>query len=103
MKHSDQDPMLQRKSSTPHYQTFNTPPPRSRGKPPSNSSISSQGEQNGHDNEHHHSPLPKKQMAILAIISLSEQTALNSISPYLPDMASTFPEVNPGQVGVYVG
>lgn len=95
--------MLRRKSSTPHYQTFNTPPPRSRGKPPSNSSISSQGEQNDHDHEHHHSPLPKKQMAILAIISLSEQTALNSISPYLPDMASTFPEVNPGQVGVYVG
>jgi MFS family permease len=47
--------------------------------------------------------LPKKQIAILAIISLSEQTALNSISPYLPDMASTFPEVNPSQVGVYVG
>lgn len=39
----------------------------------------------------------------MAVISLSEQTALNSISPYLPDMASTFPEVNPGQVGVYVG
>lgn len=49
------------------------------------------------------SPLPKKQMAILAVIALCEQTALNSISPYLPDMASTFPEVNPGQVGVYVG
>ena len=42
-------------------------------------------------------------MAILAIIALCEQTALNSISPYLPEMASTFPEVNPGQVGVYVG
>lgn len=95
--------MLRRKSSTPHYQTFDTPPPRSRGKPPSTSSTSSHGEPNGHGHEHHHSPLPKKQMAILAIISLSEQTALNSISPYLPDMASTFPEVNPGQVGVYVG
>jgi MFS family permease len=42
-------------------------------------------------------------MAILIIIALSEQTALNSISPYLPAMASTFPEVKPGQVGVYVG
>jgi MFS family permease len=42
-------------------------------------------------------------MAILAIISLSEQTALNSISPFLPDMAASFPEVNPSQVGVYVG
>ena len=42
-------------------------------------------------------------MAILAVIALCEQTALNSISPYLPDMASTFPEVDPGQVGLYVG
>ena len=42
-------------------------------------------------------------MVILAIIALSEQTALNSISPYLPAMAETFPEVEPGQVGVYVG
>jgi MFS family permease len=42
-------------------------------------------------------------MAILAVIALCEQTALNSISPYLPSMASTFPEVKPGQVGVYVG
>jgi MFS family permease len=42
-------------------------------------------------------------MAVLAMIALAEQTALNSISPYLPDMASTFPEVEPSQVGVYVG
>lgn len=62
--------------------------------------------------DHHHeptdlpatpSPLPKRQMAVLAMIALAEQTALNSISPYLPDMASTFPEVEPNQVGVYVG
>jgi len=44
-----------------------------------------------------------RQMAVLAFIALCEQTALNSISPYLPEMASTFPEVNAGQVGVYVG
>ena len=42
-------------------------------------------------------------MAVLAIIALCEQTALNSISPYLPDMASTFPNVEPSQVGMYVG
>lgn len=42
-------------------------------------------------------------MAILAVIALCEQTALNSISPYLPDMAASFPEVEAGQVGVYVG
>jgi len=36
-------------------------------------------------------------------MSLSEQTALNSIGPYLPHMASTFPDVKAGQVGLYVG
>lgn len=42
-------------------------------------------------------------MAVLAMIALVEQTALNSISTYLPDMASHFPDVQPGQVGLYVG
>ncbi|KAK3706646.1 hypothetical protein LTR37_012655 [Vermiconidia calcicola] len=37
---------------------------------------------------------------MLAIIALAEQTALNSISPYLPEMASTFPEVDTEQVGI---
>jgi MFS family permease len=37
------------------------------------------------------------------VIALAEQTALNSISPYLPEMASTFPEVEESQVGLYVG
>lgn len=40
---------------------------------------------------------------MLAVIALAEQTALNSISPYLYDMASTFPEVGKTQVGLYVG
>ncbi|KAM0724226.1 hypothetical protein Q7P37_000108 [Cladosporium fusiforme] len=65
-------------------------------------------EQDGSDDdddneEHHETPLPRKQLAILAVIALAEQTALNSISPYLPEMASTFPEVQEGQVGLYVG
>jgi predicted MFS family arabinose efflux permease len=42
-------------------------------------------------------------LIILAIISLAEQTALNSISPYLPQMTSAFPDVDPSEVGVYVG
>jgi MFS family permease len=42
-------------------------------------------------------------LAILAVIALAEQTAFNSISPYLPEMAGTFPEVKPGQEGLYVG
>ncbi len=40
---------------------------------------------------------------MLAVISLAEQTALNSISPYLPEMASTFPGVDEEQVGLYTG
>ena len=40
---------------------------------------------------------------MLAFISLAEQTALNSVSPYLPEMASTFPSVNPSRVGLDVG
>jgi MFS family permease len=47
--------------------------------------------------------LPKKQLAMLAIIALAEQTALNSISPYLPEMVSSFPEVDESQIGLYVG
>jgi MFS family permease len=99
---------LNRRSSTQHYQTFDTPPPKSRGRP--NSGQSESSADGSHDPQHDatdypetQSPLPKKQMAVLAMIALAEQTALNSISPYLPDMASTFPEVEPSQVGVYVG
>lgn len=104
MKPSDSgSPLMRRKSSTPHYQTFGgISPPTSKGRPFSDSSNSSSRDL-PHDHEHHSSPLPKKQMAILAIIALSEQTALNSISPYLPTMARGFPEVDPSQVGVYVG
>jgi MFS family permease len=40
---------------------------------------------------------------MLAVIALCEQTALNSIGPYLPEMTSTFPEVDPSQIGLYVG
>jgi MFS family permease len=42
-------------------------------------------------------------LAVLAVIALAEQTALNSISPYLPEMVQTFPEVKLGQEGLYVG
>lgn len=98
--------MNRRKSSTPHYQTFPTPPPKSKGQPPSLSPTSSytraQGP-GGSSPNNGGSPLPKKQLVILAIIALSEQTALNSISPYLPQMASSFPGVDPSEVGVYVG
>lgn len=108
MAPSDKPALLQRQSSTLHYQTFPTSPPTSRGKPPtspnpSSSNIHSDAHSGSQEASHNETPLPKGQLAILAVIALAEQTALNSISPYLPAMASTFPEVKEGQVGLYVG
>ncbi|KAF3941654.1 hypothetical protein ABW19_dt0203638 [Dactylella cylindrospora] len=48
-------------------------------------------------------PIPTKKLLILAVIALAEQTAFNSISPYLPEMVGLFPEVEPENVGVSVG
>jgi len=108
--------LQQRQSSTFKYNTFPAAPPRNLGNRASKESMkksvstvappSPPPEQSGDDSEHsehHETPLPKGQLAILAVIALAEQTALNSISPYLPEMASTFPEVHEGQVGLYVG
>jgi hypothetical protein len=103
--------MDRRKSSTPHYQTFPTPPPKSRGRPPPSPTSSSgpDGSANHNydgadsENDQQNSPLPKKQLIMLAIIALAEQTALNSISPYLPQMVGSFPGVQKGQIGLYVG
>ena len=97
-------------SSTPHYQAFpNARPPPTKGRPPNldrQNTSSTFNRSHSHDSQssnHHSSPLPTRQLAVLAVIALAEQTALNSISPYLPDMASHFPEVAPGQVGLFVG
>ncbi|KAL1987124.1 hypothetical protein VTN96DRAFT_4730 [Rasamsonia emersonii] len=104
---SGSPPLNRRRSSTQHYHTFATPPPKSRGRPQSGQSASSHDGSstllNDGTESSSEAPLPKKQMAVLAMIALAEQTALNSISPYLPDMASTFPEVDGRDVGVYVG
>ncbi|GAB1312538.1 Tetracycline resistance (Probable transport) [Madurella fahalii] len=48
-------------------------------------------------------PLPWKQLGLLAFLSLAEQTALNSIGPYLPAMVTSFEEIPDGQEGLYVG
>ncbi|KAF2689559.1 MFS general substrate transporter [Lentithecium fluviatile CBS 122367] len=91
-----------RKSSTLHYQTFPTKPPSTRGRPLSGSPPP-HGQASESDDNSHESPLPTRQLAVLAAIALAEQTALNSISPYLPEMTKTFPEVKAGQAGLYVG
>ncbi|RMZ83813.1 hypothetical protein DV738_g1022, partial [Chaetothyriales sp. CBS 135597] len=106
MRPSDSgSPLARRTSSTPHYQTFGgITPPKSKGKPVSMSSTSSSHEPSNADAKvHDEHPLPKKQMAILAVISLCEQTALNSISPYLPSMVASFPNAQPDKIGVAVG
>ncbi|KAK3367427.1 major facilitator superfamily domain-containing protein [Lasiosphaeria ovina] len=48
-------------------------------------------------------PLPWKQLGLLALLSLAEQTALNSIGPYLPTMVASFDEIPHGEEGLYVG
>ena len=79
---------------------FPTPPPKWRGHP-----LSRDNSLNGGDSDvvHEGSPLPVRQLAVLAVIALAEQTAFNSISPYLPEMTSSFPGVEKGQIGLYVG
>ena len=47
--------------------------------------------------------MPKKQLLVLAAISLAEQAALNSFSPYLPAMVADFPDVDSEKVGLVVG
>jgi MFS family permease len=97
-----------RKPSTLHYQTFPTTPPTSRGRPPFSSPEPSGGSSSGNgasnrSGNQRGTPLPKTQLSVLAVIAVAEQTALNSISAYLPKMAATFPEVGNSQVGLYVG
>lgn len=102
----ERNPLHRRHSSTQHYQTFDTPPPKSRGRPNSGQSGTSADGTHQNDSSSHsslQSPLPKKQMAVLAMIALCEQTALNSISPYLPSMAASFPGIKGNEVGAYVG
>ncbi|MCJ1447110.1 MAG: hypothetical protein MMC23_007619 [Stictis urceolatum] len=105
MRFSRPSEALRRKSTTPHYQTFPTAPPKSKGRPPSSSPPAPSHSRNpsGASSHSHESPLPKKQLFVLAVIALSEQTAFNSIGPYLPQMAASFPDIKTEDVGLYVG
>lgn len=117
-----------RRQSTHRYTTFPTQPPKTPSDAPDSTSILSPGSYSGHtpDGEgdggwnryrrrghgHRHTnsrdsndatPLPIRQLSLLALLSICEQTALNSIGPYLPTMIASFPEIPDGQVGLYVG
>ncbi|KAI0125309.1 major facilitator superfamily transporter [Xylariales sp. AK1849] len=93
---------LRRQSTTQHYQTFPTAPPRTPGHR-QHGSASSSSTSLAADGHQASTPLPVKQLALLALLSLAEQTALNSISPYLPSMVASFPGMDEERVGVYVG
>lgn len=121
-----------RRQSTYKYHTFPTQPPKTPSDAPdSNDTLSPHSYSNydsddgadddgGHKNKrrrrrhwHRHNasrdsnndvtPLPVRQLLLLALLSLCEQTALNSIGPYLPTMIASFPEIPDGQEGLYVG
>ena len=76
-----------RQSSTPHYQTFPTAPPAHRGKPivtnASDSSLPMANGMGGGDDDEtediEESPLPTKQLIVLALIALAEQTDRKSV------------------------
>ena len=111
MKRPDFSGASRRNSSALHYETLPIRPPKSRGRPPFASPSSSGNGEEGlprlSEDEpsglHHETALPIKQLVALAVIALAEQTALNSISPYLPDMVASFPGVDPTRVGLDVG
>lgn len=120
-----------RRQSTHRYHTFPTQPPKTpRDAPDSNSpfgpisySATDDGtggggradgrhRRRGHrhtlsgdssNSRREQTPLPIKQLGLLALLSLCEQTALNSIGPYLPTMVRSFPEIPDDQAGLYVG
>ncbi|PNP45159.1 hypothetical protein TGAMA5MH_03210 [Trichoderma gamsii] len=95
-----------RRPSIPKYQTFPTPPP----KPPGSSSDAesdrfavesdSSSTSSSADDQ---TPLPIRQLLLLAFLSLAEQTALNSIGPYLPRMVASMPGIPADEIGLYVG
>ncbi|RPA80401.1 MFS general substrate transporter [Ascobolus immersus RN42] len=91
-------PQLHR-TSTPHYRTFPTTPPRDAGNPPLSPSSLPDSHQSDSDGD----AVPYKQLAVLAFIALVEQTALNSIAPYLPQMLGSFPSVPEHRIGAAVG
>lgn len=106
-----------RRQSTHIYHTFPTQPPKTPSDAPDVDGLLrnaySDNRRDGAWKRHRRTdsrdstgevtPLPIRQLALLAFLSICEQTALNSIGPYLPTMVASFPEIPEGQVGLYVG
>lgn len=94
-----------RRQSTHRYHTFPTPPPKTPREQSSADLFDNHSDtsSNASDHDHDQTPLPVRQLALLAFLSLSEQTALNSIGPYLPQMVESFSDIPDSQTGLYVG
>ncbi|KAK4169621.1 major facilitator superfamily domain-containing protein [Cladorrhinum sp. PSN259] len=90
-RHNEEDNVTSRQSQ---HVGEEDPNDRRRGK---------RSDDSPHSEDDATTPLPWKQLGLLALLSLAEQTALNSIGPYLPAMVSSFPEIPEGQEGTYVG
>ncbi|KAF5657456.1 tetracycline resistance (probable transport) [Fusarium heterosporum] len=82
------------------YQTFPTTPPKTPLEQPY---VPSDGSNSDDEDDHEETPLPVRQLLLLAFLSLAEQTALNSISPYLPEMVLNMPGIPDDKAGLYVG
>ncbi|KAK2033813.1 major facilitator superfamily transporter [Colletotrichum zoysiae] len=96
--------MMIRRQSTHRYHTFPTPPPKTPREQSSAEHFPHPDDSsNPTDDDHEQTPLPVKQLALLALLSLTEQTALNSIGPYLPQMVESFSDIPDAQTGLYVG
>ncbi|KAM0667052.1 hypothetical protein MY8738_005393 [Beauveria namnaoensis] len=113
-----------RRSSVHKYQTFPTEPPStpSGTRPglepasgassvaslPSSPASSEHGDDDDDDDdeddeENGETPLPVRQLLLLAYLSLCEQTALNSLAPYLPEMVTSMPGMDADKTGFYLG
>ncbi|CRK39509.1 hypothetical protein BN1723_015507 [Verticillium longisporum] len=95
--------MTLRRQSTHRYHTFPTPPPKTPMEQSHQLGAPSDASSDVSEDDHEETPLPVRQLALLALLSLTEQTALNSISPYLPQMVESFPDIPETQTGLYVG
>lgn len=104
-------PGVVRRLSVHKYQTFPTEPPctpietiPSSGSASGASSIASlPSSPTTSEHEHNETPLPVRQLLLLAYLSLCEQTALNSLAPYLPKMVASMPTIDEGKTGFYIG